>query len=87
MSKRLRRQSSNIVSIYEVGEEDGEHYFAMNFIDRVNLAEWTREGPLPPRNAAELVATIGDAIQHAHERGVSHRDLKPSNVCNSCLSL
>ena len=70
----------NIVAIHEVGEQDGQHYFAMDLIEGTNLSRHTREGPLPPRAAAELVATIAEAVQHAHGRGVLHRDLKPSNV-------
>lgn len=70
----------NIVAIHEVGELDGQRYFAMDLIDGTNLAERTREGPLPPQEAAALVAVIAGAVQHAHEHGTLHRDLKPSNV-------
>ncbi|MBL9168384.1 MAG: protein kinase [Verrucomicrobiales bacterium] len=70
----------NIVAIYEVGDHDGQHYFAMDLVEGPNLAQRVRENPLPPREAACLVATIAEAVQHAHERGVLHRDLKPSNV-------
>lgn len=70
----------NIVAVHEVGEEGGQHYFAMDFLKGANLAEATREGPLPPRHAAELVRKVAEAVQHAHQEGVLHRDLKPSNV-------
>ncbi len=70
----------NIVSIFEVGECEGQHYFAMDLVAGGSLAERTRDGVLPPRAAAELSATVAEAVQHAHERGVLHRDLKPSNV-------
>ncbi len=70
----------NIVAIYEVGESEGQYYFAMDLVDGVNLAQRTRVEPLSPKSAAELLATVADAVQHAHERGVLHRDLKPSNV-------
>jgi len=86
--KRFRAESANaaklkhpnIVAVHEVGEQDGQHYFAMDLVLGKNLAESTREGPLPPRQAAELVTKVASAVQHAHEQGVLHRDLKPSNV-------
>jgi eukaryotic-like serine/threonine-protein kinase len=70
----------NIVSVHEVGEQGGQHFFAMDLVEGKNLAELTHEGPLPPRQAAELVTKVAKAVQHAHEQGVLHRDLKPSNV-------
>lgn len=70
----------NIVAVHEVGEQGGQHFFAMDLVQGANLAEATREGPLPPRRAAELVAKVAQAVQHAHQAGVLHRDLKPSNV-------
>jgi WD40 repeat protein/predicted Ser/Thr protein kinase len=70
----------NIVPIYEVGEQDGQHYFAMEFVDGPNLAQVVRDNPLPADRAARYVQIIAEAIQFAHERGVLHRDLKPSNV-------
>ena len=70
----------NIVAVHEVGEQGGQHYFAMDLIKGTNLAELTRERPLPPRRAAELVRKVAEAVQHAHQQGVLHRDVKPSNV-------
>lgn len=69
-----------IVSIHEVGECEGQHYFSMDLIAGRDLAAITRDGPLPARQAAEVVAPVADAVQHAHDQGVLHRDLKPSNV-------
>ena len=70
----------NIVTIYEVGEHDGHHYLAMEYIAGQNLAELTREKPVPARRAAEYLKTIAEAIHYAHEQGIIHRDLKPSNL-------
>jgi WD40 repeat protein/predicted Ser/Thr protein kinase len=70
----------NIVSIYEVGDHEGQPYFSMELIEGRSLAELARENPLPARRAAQLVKVIAEAVHFAHGRGVLHRDLKPSNV-------
>ncbi len=70
----------NIVSVYEVGEHDGHPYFAMQLVDGPTLAERIAKGPLPAREAAQLVAAVARGVDHAHKAGVLHRDLKPSNV-------
>ncbi len=70
----------NIVAIYETGEEDGMHFFSMEFIEGQPLSTRMREGPLPAREAAAMLEKIARAAAYAHEHGVVHRDLKPSNV-------
>ena len=69
-----------IVPIYEVGEHNGQHYFSMGFVDGPSLQKRLHDGPLLAREAAELLATIAEAVQYAHEQGIIHRDLKPANV-------
>ncbi len=69
-----------IVPIFDVGSYDGQHYFAMGFVDGETLAERLRRGPLQPREAAMCVKKIAAAVQVAHEHGIVHRDLKPGNV-------
>lgn len=75
-----RLKHPNIVAIHDVGEENGQHFLAMDLVAGRNLAELTREGPLEARHAAELTAKIANAVQHAHAQGILHRDLKPSNI-------
>ena len=70
----------NIVPVYEAGEFEGRQYLSMAFVDGTSLQDKANGQPLPPREAAELIAVIARAIQHAHEHGIVHRDLKPSNV-------
>ncbi|MEX2173175.1 MAG: serine/threonine-protein kinase [Pirellulaceae bacterium] len=69
-----------IVPVYEVGEIDGRPYFSMKHVCGTTLAQRLADGPLPPREAAVLLAKIARAIHFAHMRGVLHRDLKPSNI-------
>jgi serine/threonine protein kinase len=73
-------QHPNIVAIHEVGIHEGQHYFSMDFVDGRNLAAVIRGGTITARRAAELIKTMADAIQYAHQRGILHRDLKPQNV-------
>jgi serine/threonine-protein kinase len=69
-----------IVPIFEVGQHEGQHYFSMGFVEGSSLSQRLAEGPLPAREAAEVVRRVGEAIAYAHERGVIHRDLKPANI-------
>jgi eukaryotic-like serine/threonine-protein kinase len=70
----------NIVPVYQVGAADGLLYFCMKLVEGTTLATRVSQGPLPPREAAQMVALIARAVDHAHRHGILHRDLKPSNV-------
>jgi tetratricopeptide (TPR) repeat protein/tRNA A-37 threonylcarbamoyl transferase component Bud32 len=69
-----------IVPMYEVGEDDGLPYLVSEFVDGATLTDRMASGELPPRETAELIARVADALEHAHRRGVVHRDVKPSNI-------
>ena len=75
-----RLRHPNIVTIHEVGEHEGQHFFAMEFVDGPHLGELVRDHPLPPRRAATYLKAIAEAVAHAHAQRVLHRDLKPSNI-------
>lgn len=75
-----RLQHPNIVSIHEVGDQEGHLFFSMDFIQGRTLSQIAGRTPLPPVRAARYCRTIAQAIHHAHTQGVLHRDLKPGNV-------
>ena len=69
----------NIVPIYEVGEEDGQPFIAMKWIEST-LLDHIGELRDHPRRSVEIMVKVGSAIHEAHRRGILHRDLKPANV-------
>ena len=69
-----------IVPIFEVGQHEGQHYFSMGFVEGQSLSQRLADGPLPAREAAELIRRVSEAIEYAHQHGVIHRDLKPANI-------
>src|SRR6266545_693953 len=75
-----RLQHPNVVQIHEVGEAGGRPYFSMEYVPDGSLARRLAGGPLSARDAAQLVAQLARAVQHAHDRGIIHRDLKPANI-------
>jgi len=74
---------SNIVPIYEVGEDASRHYFTMKWVEGRNLAQTVSAPPGSTKElsvAARLMVQIAQAVHHAHQRGLLHRDLKPANI-------
>jgi predicted Ser/Thr protein kinase len=71
----------NVVKVFTFGESNGHLYIAMEYLPGGTLADRVRKGgPLPPAEAARIVAQLAAAIAHAHAKGVVHRDIKPANV-------
>jgi WD40 repeat protein/serine/threonine protein kinase len=75
-----RLQHPHVVGVYEVGEQGGRPYIALEFVDGGNLAKRLSGMPQPTRWAARLVETLARTVHHAHQQGIVHRDLKPSNI-------
>ena len=73
---------TNLVQVYEAGEIGPVCYIAAVYCPGESLAEWIkRQKDLSSSHeAAALIATLADAVEHAHQKGVLHRDLKPGNV-------
>ena len=79
-SATARLQHPHIVPVYEVGDIEGRPFFSMKLINGLTLSDRLLDGPMPEREAAELIAVIARAIGFAHRQGIVHRDLKPSNI-------
>jgi serine/threonine-protein kinase len=75
-----RLQHPHVVQVYDVGDHEGRLYFTMEFVEGGTLAEKLAGVPQAPRKAAELLATLSDAVRVAHDARIIHRDLKPSNI-------
>jgi WD40 repeat protein len=71
---------AHIVQIYEIGEWNGQPYFALELVAGGNLAQQLNGTPQPAREAAQLLVRLAQAIHEAHQHGIVHRDLKPANV-------
>ena len=75
-----RVRHPHVVPVYEVGEQDGCPFLAMEWVAGGSLADRLDDRPWPAAAAAELVETVALAVQAAHDEGVVHRDLKPANI-------
>ncbi|HSN68732.1 MAG TPA: serine/threonine-protein kinase, partial [Thermoanaerobaculia bacterium] len=69
-----------ILTIYEVGCEEGVDYMATEYVDGENLRELLMRGPLGVRQAVDVALALAEALTAAHEAGVIHGDIKPENV-------
>lgn len=75
-----RLNHPGIVTLYEMGEEDGNALLVSELVEGETLAELSAADGLGDREIGEIGADLCEALDHAHERGVVHRDVKPQNV-------
>ncbi|TDL35084.1 Stk1 family PASTA domain-containing Ser/Thr kinase [Jeotgalibacillus sp. S-D1] len=89
LMKRFQREAQsatslthpNIVSMYDVGDEDENYYLVMEYVEGMTLKEYIQQNsPVSLDNAIKIMSQLTSAISHAHHNGIIHRDIKPQNI-------
>jgi serine/threonine protein kinase len=86
--RRFRREAQavaklrhpNIVTLFEVGHENGQHFYSMEYVEGESLLEKVRRNGLGAEEAARILRKVSEAVEAAHQEGILHRDLKPANI-------
>ena len=70
----------NICTIYDIGEENGQSFIAMEFLEGSTLQQLISDQPMQVDFALDLAMQTADGLEAAHSKGIIHRDIKPANI-------
>jgi serine/threonine protein kinase len=76
----VRLRHPNIVTVFDVGEHDGEPFIAMEYVEGRTLAQFIAGGEVSVSRALQLVDEVCAGFHYAHRAGIVHRDIKPANI-------
>src|SRR5262245_24315105 len=71
---------ANVAHIYEIGQSDGVHFIAIEYVEGRTLAARINGRPLATAEIVEIGIQVADALNEAHRKGITHRDIKPANL-------
>src|SRR5213594_3474866 len=69
-----------ILTIYEIGEQDGQHFIATEYIEGESLRQHMSRTRMEPREILDVASQVASALSAAHQAGIIHRDIKPENI-------
>ena len=74
-------ENEHVVSLYDIGSEEGVHYLVLEYVNGRTLREYMDEkGPMKPHEAVRLISDVLDGLSEAHKHDLVHRDVKPQNI-------
>jgi serine/threonine protein kinase len=78
----------NVVTVFDVGQHDGRHYLALEYMDRGSLEDrLIKEGPLPWRAVLGVLRDAAAGLEYAESKGMVHRDIKPDNLMQNAIGV